>query len=103
MWPVASASRKEFAHYLNISIKSSSEVDYQLEYARDLGVLAFDVWKPLAKEVVEIRKMLTALRRAVLNSIDPPNKDSEDAKGKDADRQNARPQDPTPEDTGPDA
>ena len=52
------ASRLEFARYLDISVKSTSEVDYQLEFARDLGVMPYDVWKPLAKEVIEIRKML---------------------------------------------
>ena len=60
------ASRLEFARYLDISIKSTSEVDYQLEFARDLGVMSHDVWKPLAKDVVEIRKMLSALRRSIL-------------------------------------
>jgi four helix bundle protein len=60
------ASRLEFARYLDISIKSTSEVDYQLELARDLGVMSHDVWKPLAREVVEIRKMLSALRRSIL-------------------------------------
>ena len=61
-----SASRLEFARYLDISIKSTSEVDYQLEFARDLGVMSYEVWKPLAKEVIEIRKMLSALRRSIL-------------------------------------
>jgi four helix bundle protein len=60
------ASRPEFARYLDISITSTSEVDYQLEFARDLGVIRDDVWKPLASEVMEIRKMLTALRRSVI-------------------------------------
>ena len=79
----ASASRKEFAHHLNVSIKSSAEVDYQLELARDYHILPYDVWKRLAQEVIEIRKMLTALRRAVLRSIEeneseeasPPNQE----------------------------
>ena len=60
------ASRLEFARYLDISIKSTSEVDYQLELGRDLGVISHDVWKPLATEVIEIRKMLSALRRSVV-------------------------------------
>jgi len=60
------ATRLEFARYVDISIKSTSEVDYQLELARDLGVMSHDVWKPLAKEVIEIRKMLSALRRSIL-------------------------------------
>ena len=62
----AAASRKDFARYLDISIKSASEVDYQLQLARDLGVLAHDAWKPLAREVVELRRMLAGLRRTVL-------------------------------------
>jgi four helix bundle protein len=64
----AAASRKDFARYLDISIKSASEVDYQLQLARDLGVLGHDAWKPLAREVVELRKMLSGLRRTVLTA-----------------------------------
>ena len=60
------ASRPEFARYLDISIKSTSEIDYQLEFARDLGVVPDDVWNPLASEVIEIRTMLSALRRSVI-------------------------------------
>ena len=62
------SSRKEFARFLDISIKSTSEVDYQLQLARDLGVLRHARWKPLAQEVVELRKMLSALRRTVLDA-----------------------------------
>ena len=60
------ASRPEFARFLDISIKSTSEVDYQLEFARDLGVIPHDVWKPLGGEVIELRKMLFALRRSII-------------------------------------
>lgn len=60
------ATRLEFARYLDISIKSTSEVDYQLQFARDLGVMSHDLWKPLAQDVIEIRKMVSALRRSVL-------------------------------------
>jgi four helix bundle protein len=66
----ASASRKEFAHHLNVSIKSTSEVDYQLQLARDYGILPYDIWRSLAREVVEIRKMLTALRRTVVQTAE---------------------------------
>ena len=62
------SSRKEFARFLDMSIKSTSEVDYQLQLARDLGVLCHARWKPLAQEVVELRKMLSALRRTVLDA-----------------------------------
>jgi four helix bundle protein len=64
----AASSRKEFVRFLDISIKSTSEVDYQLQLARDLGVLRHAQWKPLAQEVVELRKMLSALRRTVLDA-----------------------------------
>jgi four helix bundle protein len=62
------ASRRDFARYLDISIKSACEVDYQLELARDVGVLPHTLWKPLAREIVEIRKMLSGLRRALLQA-----------------------------------
>jgi four helix bundle protein len=62
----AAASRKEFARYLGIAIKSTSEVDYQLQLAHDLGAMSRATWRPLAREVVELRKMLWALRRSVL-------------------------------------
>lgn len=66
------ATRKEFARFLDISIKSATEVEDELELARDYKVLPLRTWQTLAKEVVEIRKMLFALRRAVLAADDPP-------------------------------
>jgi four helix bundle protein len=66
----AAASRKEFARYLDISIKSASEFDYQLQLARDRGLMSHETWERLAREVVELRKMLWGLRRTVLASPD---------------------------------
>ena len=60
------ATRKEFARYLDISIKSASEVDYRLQLARDDGCLAYQAWRPLSDQIVDIRKKLFALRRAVI-------------------------------------
>ena len=62
------ATRKEFARYLDISIKSASEVDYRLELARDDGSIRYIVWKPLGEQVVEVRKMLFGLRKSVLGA-----------------------------------
>jgi four helix bundle protein len=62
----AASTRKEFARFLEISIKSASEVEYQLQLAVDNAVLLPSKWKELSDEVVEIRKMLIGLRRAVL-------------------------------------
>ena len=64
----AAATRKEFARYLDISIKSTTEVEYQLQLAKDNGVLPPTKWEGLTAEVVEIRKMLCGLRRAVLSA-----------------------------------
>ena|SRR5688500_13002756 len=60
------ATRKEQARYLDISIKSASEVDYRLQLARDHGALVRAEWRPLANEVIEIRKMIYGFRRAIL-------------------------------------
>ena len=60
------ATRKEFARYLDISIKSASEVDYRLQLARDDGCLTYQAWRPLSDQIVDIRKKLFALRRAVI-------------------------------------
>ena len=59
-------SPREFARFLDISIKSSSELEYQLLLARDNGVLHARQWRELTRETVEIRRMLCGLRRRVL-------------------------------------
>lgn len=63
-------SNKEFARYLNISIKSSMELEYQFQLARDYGVMSKLAWQVLTDEVVEIRKMLCGYRSSVLGSDD---------------------------------
>jgi len=60
------ATRKEFARYLDISIKSTSEVEGQLQLANDQGLIRQGAWDELSSEVIEIRKMLYGLRRALL-------------------------------------
>lgn len=64
----AATSRKEFARFLEISIKSTSELEYQLQLATDYGVLPQRVWRSLTIETIEIRRMLCGLRRAVLEA-----------------------------------
>ena len=61
----ASPTQKEFARFLDIAIKSASELEAQLELARDYRVLAQDRWESMSKEVVEIRRMLCGLRAKV--------------------------------------
>ena len=64
----AAATRKEFARYLDISLKSTSEVEYRLQLAHDEGLLESRTWLRLSGETVEIRKMIHGLRRAVLEA-----------------------------------
>ncbi|MEO5588007.1 MAG: four helix bundle protein [Gemmatimonadaceae bacterium] len=63
-----SASQKELARFLDISIKSASELEYQILLARDYGVLAECEWKSLSEETVDIRRMLCGLRAKVLET-----------------------------------
>src|SRR5262245_55252601 len=60
------SSRREFARFLAISIKSSSEAEYQLQLAADDGALSRREWGALTASVIEIRKMLSGLRQTVL-------------------------------------
>jgi four helix bundle protein len=62
------ATRKELARYLDISIKSAFEVDYRLQFARDDGVLPYGKWRALTEELTQIRKMLFAFRKTVLDA-----------------------------------
>jgi four helix bundle protein len=66
-----STSSKEFARFLDISIKSTCELENQLQLATDCGLLPRRVWSPLSAETVEIRRMLCGLRRKVLHSPSP--------------------------------
>lgn len=62
------ATQKEFARFLDISIKSSSEVEYQLELGHDYGILPDNEWEALSETTVKIRKMLYQLRKRVIES-----------------------------------
>ena len=57
---------KEFARFLGISIKSSMELEGELQMARDCGVMEVDRWRELSEETIEIRRMLWGLRKKVL-------------------------------------
>jgi 23S rRNA-intervening sequence protein len=65
------ASQREFARFLDIAIKSSRELEAQLELAKDYGVLAIAKWHVITQETVSIRRQLCALRARVLDALDP--------------------------------
>jgi four helix bundle protein len=60
------SSPKDFARFLDHSIKSSSELESQLELARDYGVLPNRQYRELAAEAVEIRRMICGYRSKLL-------------------------------------
>ncbi len=57
------ATQREFARFLDISIKSSSETGYHVLSARDRGLISQLEYERLTDEVVQIRRMLFALRK----------------------------------------
>jgi four helix bundle protein len=59
-------TRKDFARYLDIAIKSLNETEYHLLAARDRGLLPPEPWRQLTAETIEIRKMLCGYRRKLL-------------------------------------
>ena len=54
-------SAREFTHFLHVALGSASELEFQLLAATDLGFLSSDAARPLAGEVVRIKKMLSRL------------------------------------------
>ena len=65
------STAREFARFLEIAVKSASEVESQLELARQYGVLGQSGWKSLTSSVVTLRRMLCVLRQRVLASANP--------------------------------
>ena len=52
-----------FARYLRIALGSSSELDYHIGAARDIGGLTTEAHAALEEQVVEVRMMLHGLLR----------------------------------------
>jgi four helix bundle protein len=50
----------ELGRFLKIAMGSSSELEYHLMLARDLGFLKITEYKPLVAQVTEIKQMLTS-------------------------------------------
>lgn len=65
------ASQKDFARFLEVSIKSAGEVEYELQLAYDCGVLRYRNWRSLTADTVEVRRMTIGLRKKVLGKPDP--------------------------------
>ena len=59
------ASNPEFARYLDISLGSASELDYQLLLAYDLNYLEEQIHEKMHAQLSLIRKMLSNLSKSV--------------------------------------
>lgn len=58
----------EFARYLAVSLKSAKELENDLIFARDLGVLATQEFEELDKQLEAVRRRLIALIRRIRGS-----------------------------------
>ena len=52
------ATNKDFAHFLQISIGSACEIEYQLLLAHDLNYITDEDYNRLNDEIVSVRKMI---------------------------------------------
>ena len=64
-------TNKEFARFLDMSIKSANETEGHLLAARDLELFSLDEWQRFTTETIEIRKMVYVYRRKVIENPDP--------------------------------
>lgn len=60
------ASPKDFARFLDISIRSTGELEYHLQLAHDYGLIPEARWESLTTDATEVRRMLVGLRRRLL-------------------------------------
>ncbi|HKW46586.1 MAG TPA: four helix bundle protein [Gemmatimonadaceae bacterium] len=64
------ATSKEFARFLDMSIKSLNETEGHLLTARDLHLFSLDEWEKYNSETIEIRKMTYTYRRKVVETAE---------------------------------
>ena len=65
-------TNKEFARFLDMSIKSANETEYHFLESRDLDLFDPPTWQRFNDETIEIRKMTYVYRRRVLQSPRKP-------------------------------
>jgi four helix bundle protein len=61
-----SESNREFARFLDMSIKSASETENHLISTRDLKLMSQENWLRYSNETIEIRRMTFGYRKRVL-------------------------------------
>jgi len=61
-------SGKEFGRFLSIALKSTSELEYHLTFARETRAISLSDFASLSAQTIEVRKMLHGLRNRVVSS-----------------------------------
>jgi four helix bundle protein len=59
----------EFARFIRIAVGSASELDYHLMLCRDFEFVSKEFYERNSKELIRVRKMLSALLSSVENQI----------------------------------
>ena len=62
------ATNKEFARFLDMSVKSANETEHHLLPARDYDLISLDESQRFTSETIEIRKMIYSYRKKVIQS-----------------------------------
>jgi len=55
----AKNSRLDYFRFMNISLGSLSEIEYQLLIAKDLNYISSEIYQETINEILEIKKMMT--------------------------------------------
>lgn len=63
-------SAAEFARFLRIALNSTTELEYHLIAARDLGAVGGSTVVTLISQLIEVRKMLYGLLRYLADAAD---------------------------------
>jgi len=64
----AQRSERDFSRFLSYAIASTSELEYHLVAARDIGAVEAAEANPIIRRVIEVRRMLIGLRKALTKS-----------------------------------
>jgi len=59
-------SGREFGRFLDIALKSTSELEYHLILAREIRTISLSDFESLSAQAIEVRKMLYGLRARVV-------------------------------------
>ncbi|MGC2112489.1 MAG: four helix bundle protein [Candidatus Korobacteraceae bacterium] len=62
-------TQAEFGKFVQIAFGSACEVEYQLLLARDLGLLSCTSYEGINADLIEVKRMLTALLQRIQHGV----------------------------------